>query len=138
MAASFRPTVGPIAFISRAIVHLAPDLSDAIYTVIFIVHALYLRFQQVVTLFPLAAPVWRAMLLMMLVICRRGGIQLMACRSDPVFIAQGIHQGHFFPQAVELCLRKISEDDLVRVIRHGRTNFSKIHDKNPSNRLKKL
>jgi hypothetical protein len=61
--------------------------------VVFIVHALYLRFQKVVTLFPLAASLRMPALLLMPVIRRRGDIQFMAYRSDPIFIVQGIHQG---------------------------------------------
>lgn len=38
---------------------LTPDLANAIHTVVFIIHARYLRFQKVVTLFPLTASGYR-------------------------------------------------------------------------------
>lgn len=75
---------------------------------VFIINTLYLRLQQVITTGPLAAQDWMLPVLRKPVICRRGDIQLVAYRSDPVLITQGIHQGAIFPQAVELRLRKIS------------------------------
>lgn len=43
------------------------------------------------------------------VVCRRGDIQQIAYRFDPVFRAQGVQQWHyFFPESIELCIREIS------------------------------
>ena len=75
---------------------LAPDLAHTIHTVVFIIHALYLHLQQVIMPRSLTAPVRIAFMLLMPVIRRRGDIQLVAYRSDPVLAAQGIHQGRNF------------------------------------------
>ena len=58
----------------------------------------------------LTAPVRIAFMLLMPVIRRRGDIQLVAYRSDPVFAAQGIHQGrNFFQRRSNSAFTKYAE-----------------------------
>lgn len=75
---------------------LTPDLANTIDAVVFVVHALYLHFQLVVTLLPQATLLRMLTLLLVPVICRRGDIQLMAYRSDSVTLAESTQQRHYF------------------------------------------
>lgn len=77
-----------------------PDLTNSIDTVVFVVHALYLQLQLVITPVTLTAFFRMLTLVLVPVVCRRGDIQLMAYRSDSVTYAEGIEQRHH----VHMCI----------------------------------
>lgn len=79
---------------------LVPDLTNSIDTVVFVVHALYLQLQLVITPVTLTAFFRMLTLVLVPVVCRRGDIQLMAYRSDSVTYAEGIEQRHH----VHMCI----------------------------------
>ncbi|MMZ57435.1 hypothetical protein D3C81_787600 [compost metagenome] len=75
---------------------LPPDFTDAIDAVVFVIHSLYFRFQLVVTVVTLTTFLRMLAVFTAPVVRRRGDIQLMTYRSDPVTTAEGIQQRHYF------------------------------------------